>query len=496
MFRINHFKTFREEKQVPNTVSASSRTKPITVSQPHVITKKNVNSDVNGLSSTGIDNTKTRRPQPRSNTKNDRVLSASKSSQNKNKEAEVEEHHRNLLLFKNNKHISSACNNSKIDSHDNQKPKASKPNNVGTRESLALPKPRKPRFLLRWSPTGKMFNQDGKLVASSKSESQVDCSNGDNACTSNAMEPKIKWFPNSTSLLGRFKNYNLAAIHHYGDLQWGNIVFLNVCIMVAGIRLSHLNFDTINDLARNDLVAGLPKFKYNKEHLCPSCEQGKSKRTSHPPKPVPNSRQRLHLLHMDLCGPMRIASINGKRYILVIVDDYSRYTWVHFLRSKDEAPAVIITFLKKITVLLQSTVVIIRTDNGTEFKNQTMNVSFDELSAMAFEQCSSKPELQSMTSGQISSELDTTYAPSTITNQQPTEGELDLLFEAMYDDYFGGQLLATVETVPPIQEPQVRQTSTASTTIADDVPIPTNSSSRETNIPITSQDVDELNPNA
>nr|GFC44427.1 retrovirus-related Pol polyprotein from transposon TNT 1-94 [Tanacetum cinerariifolium] len=97
----------------------------------------------------------------------------------------------------------------------------------------------------------------------------------------------------------------------------------------------------------------LPKFKYHKEHLCLSCKQGKSKRASHPPKPVPNSRQRLHLLHMDLCGPMRIASLNGKRYILVIVDDYSRYTWVHFLRSKDEAPAVIITFLKRITVILQ-----------------------------------------------------------------------------------------------------------------------------------------------
>nr|GFB79379.1 retrotransposon protein, putative, Ty1-copia subclass [Tanacetum cinerariifolium] len=239
---------------------------------------------------------------------------------------------------------------------------------------------------------------------------------------------------------------------------------------------------------------------------------------------------------MDLCGPMRIASINGKRYILVIVDDYSRYTWVHFLRSKDEAPAVIIMFLKRITVLLQSPVIIIRTDNGTEFKNQndredigklgakgdigffigysvdscayriynrktkkimeTMNVSFDELSVMDFEQRSSKPGLQSMTSGQISSELDLTYAPSTITKQQPTEGELDLLFEALYVDYFGGQPSPTVKNVPPAHEPQVRQTSTASTTIADNVPIPTNSSSHATNIPITSQDVDELNPNA
>nr|GFD13233.1 hypothetical protein [Tanacetum cinerariifolium] len=78
----------------------------------------------------------------------------------------------------------------------------------------------------------------------------------------------------------------------------------------------------------------------------------------------------------------------------------------------------------------------------------------------------------------------------------PTEGELDVLFEAMYDDYFGGQPSAAVENVTRAQEPQVRQTSTASTTIVDNVPIPTNSSSHAINIPITSQDVEELNPNA
>nr|GFB28157.1 hypothetical protein [Tanacetum cinerariifolium] len=104
--------------------------------------------------------------------------------------------------------------------------------------------------------------------------------------------------------------------------------------------------------------------------------------------------------------------------------------------------------------------------------------------------------LQSMTSGQISSGLDLTYAPSTITTQQPTEGELDLLFEAMYDDYIAGQPSATARTIPPAQEPQVRQTSMASTSIANTAPTPTNSSSHATNIPITSQDVDELNPNA
>nr|GFB86107.1 hypothetical protein [Tanacetum cinerariifolium] len=127
---------------------------------------------------------------------------------------------------------------------------------------------------------------------------------------------------------------------------------------------------------------------------------------------------------------------------------------------------------------------------------ETMNVSFDELLAMAFEQRSSKPGLNSMTSGHISSGLDLTYASSTITTQQPSEGELDLLFEAMYDDYIGGQPSATTRTVPPVQEPQVHQSSTASTKLADTAPIPTNSSSLATNIPITSQDVDELNPNA
>nr|GFB20178.1 retrovirus-related Pol polyprotein from transposon TNT 1-94 [Tanacetum cinerariifolium] len=148
--------------------------------------------------------------------------------------------------------------------------------------------------------------------------------------------------------------------------------------LLKGDRSTNLYTINLHEMASASPIC-LLKFKYHKEHLCPSCEQGKSKRASHPPKPVLNSRQRLHLLHMDLCGPMRIASINEKRYILVIVDDYSRYTWVHFLRSKDEAPTVIITFLKKITVLLQSPIIIIRTDNGTEFKNQVLKVYFDSV---------------------------------------------------------------------------------------------------------------------
>ncbi|GKA73638.1 retrovirus-related pol polyprotein from transposon TNT 1-94 [Tanacetum coccineum] len=91
-------------------------------------------------------------------------------------------------------------------------------------------------------------------------------------------------------------------------------------------RLSHLNFDYINLLSKKDIVIGLPKLKYVKDQLCSSCEVSKAKRSSFKTKVVPSSKGRLNLLHMDLCGPMRVESINGMKYILVIVDDYSKYT--------------------------------------------------------------------------------------------------------------------------------------------------------------------------
>ncbi|GJR13934.1 putative reverse transcriptase domain-containing protein [Tanacetum coccineum] len=106
-------------------------------------------------------------------------------------------------------------------------------------------------------------------------------------------------------------------------------------------RLSHLNFDYITLLSKKDIVTGLPK---------------------------------LNLLHMDLCGPMRVASINGKKYILVIVDDYSRYTWTLFLRSKDETPEVLKDFLTMIQRNLQAQVISVRTDRGTEFLNKTLHM--------------------------------------------------------------------------------------------------------------------------
>ncbi|GKB59845.1 retrovirus-related pol polyprotein from transposon TNT 1-94 [Tanacetum coccineum] len=120
-------------------------------------------------------------------------------------------------------------------------------------------------------------------------------------------------------------------------------------------RLSHSNFDYINSLAKQGLIRGLPKLKYQKDHLCSAYALGKSKKHSHKPKAEDSIQEKLYLLHMNFCGPIRIQSINGRKYILVIVDAYSQFTWVKFLRSKDEVPKFVIKFLKMIQVHLNAT---------------------------------------------------------------------------------------------------------------------------------------------
>ncbi|GJZ01214.1 retrovirus-related pol polyprotein from transposon TNT 1-94 [Tanacetum coccineum] len=160
-----------------------------------------------------------------------------------------------------------------------------------------------------------------------------------------------------------------------------------ICLMAKALptqawlwhrRLSHLNFDYINLLSKKDVVIGLPKLKYVKNQLCSSSEVSKAKRSSFKTKTVPSSKGRLNMLHMDLCGPMRVTSINGKKYILVIVDDYSRYTWTLFLRSKDETPEVLKDFLTMIQRNLQALVISVLTNRGTEFLNKTLNAFFKE----------------------------------------------------------------------------------------------------------------------
>nr|GEV07539.1 hypothetical protein [Tanacetum cinerariifolium] len=196
-------------------------------------------------------------------------------------------------------------------------------------------------------------------------------------------------FRKSTCYIRDLKGNDLLTRSHGTDLYYITLQDTSspnpICLMAKATssqawlwhrRLSHMNFDTINLLSKNDIVIGLPKLKFVEDHLCSSCELGKAKRKSFQKKTTPSFKRRLHLLHIDLCGPIRVESINGRKYVLVIVDDYYRYTWTHFLRSKDETPEVLIDFLRIVQRGLHAQVRIVRTDKGTEFLNKTLHTYF------------------------------------------------------------------------------------------------------------------------
>nr|GEU47415.1 ribonuclease H-like domain-containing protein [Tanacetum cinerariifolium] len=174
------------------------------------------------------------------------------------------------------------------------------------------------------------------------------------------------------------------------------------------------------------MVSGLPRLKFQKDHLCSACALGKSKKHSHKPKAEDSIKKELYLLHMDLYGPMRIQSINGRKYILVIVDDFTRFTWVKFLRSKDEVPEFVIKFLKMIQVYLNATVHNIITDSGL----------------------GPNPPAP------------TPYVP-------PTKKDWYMLFQPMFDEYFNPPPSAA-SLVPAVVAPKpVDSTGTPSLTIID-----------------------------
>nr|GFA02603.1 integrase, catalytic region, zinc finger, CCHC-type, peptidase aspartic, catalytic [Tanacetum cinerariifolium] len=412
MFRINPFKTSREEKHVPNIIRASAKTKPITVSQPLVFTKKDVNSNSNGLFSTGVDNTKTRRPQPWSNTKNDRVPSASKSSRSKNKEVEVIQ----ICLW---------CVDSGCSKHM-------------TRNLKLLI-----NFVWKFMGTVRFGNDHVAVIMGFDDiqwgnilitrvyfveglghnlfsigqfcDSDLEVAFRRNACFIRNLE--------GVDLLKEDRSTNLYTINLH-EMASASPICLMACASSTKSwlwhqRLSHLNFDTINDLAKNDLVSGLLKFKYNKEHLCPSCEQGK--------------KVKEHLIHPNLFQIQAIATacftqnrsiiyhrfnktayklINGKKSYISFLHVFGAHCYpkndredigklcakgdIGFFNGYSADSYAYRIFNRRIKTIMK-----------------TMNVSFNELSAMAFEQRSLKPRLQSMTSRQIKICLSTFANPST-----------------------------------------------------------------------------------
>ncbi|GKE60087.1 retrovirus-related pol polyprotein from transposon TNT 1-94, partial [Tanacetum coccineum] len=134
-------------------------------------------------------------------------------------------------------------------------------------------------------------------------------------------------------------------------------------------RLGHTNIRIIQSLTSKELVRNLPKIKFD-QHFCDACKMGKQAHTSHKAKNLVSTTRCLELLHMDLFGPSAVRSYGGNRYTLVIVDDYSRYTWTRFLKDKTEAFDQFEIFSKKIQNQLGCTIVSIRTDHGREFDNE------------------------------------------------------------------------------------------------------------------------------
>nr|GFB85844.1 ribonuclease H-like domain-containing protein [Tanacetum cinerariifolium] len=240
----------------------------------------------------------------------------------------------------------------------------------------------------------------------------------------------------------KFENDHVAKIMGYGDYRIGNVTVSRV-YFVEG--LGHNLF--------SGLVRGLSKLKFEKDHLCSACAMGKSKKKSHKPKAEDTNQEKLYLLHMDLCGPMRVESVNGKKYILVIVDDYSRFTWVKFLRSKDEAPYFIIKFLKMIQVGIshETSVAHSPQQNGVvERRNRTLIEAARTISGLVQKPSSSTP-----------------YVP-------PSRNDWALLFQLMFDELLNPPLsvdpqapevIALIdEVIPPVP---VESTSLPSSTTVD-----------------------------
>ncbi|GJY66925.1 putative ribonuclease H-like domain-containing protein [Tanacetum coccineum] len=138
-------------------------------------------------------------------------------------------------------------------------------------------------------------------------------------------------------------------------------------------RLGHVNFKTINKLVKENLVRGLPTKRFENDQTCIACLKGKQHKASCKSKIQNSITQPLFMLHMDLFGLTFVSSLMNKKYCLVVTDDYSKFTWVFFLASKDETSSILKNFITEIENLVDKKVTIIRCDNGTEFKNRVMS---------------------------------------------------------------------------------------------------------------------------
>nr|GEY54927.1 retrovirus-related Pol polyprotein from transposon TNT 1-94 [Tanacetum cinerariifolium] len=222
-------------------------------------------------------------------------------------------------------------------------------------------------------------------------------------------------------------------------------------------RLSHLNFRAINHLARQGLVRGLLKLKFEKDHFCLACAMGKSTKKTHKPKSEDTNQEKLYMLYMDLYGLMHAESVNGKKYILVIVDDYSRFTWV------------------RLNVKVRR----IRIDNRTKFVNQTLRDYYEEVGISHETSVARSPQQNGVVERRNRTLIEATRT-MLIYAQAPLFlwDEADLLFQPMFDELLNpppSVVNQALEVIAPIAEviPLVYANSTdssSSTTVDQDAP--------------------------
>nr|GEV32144.1 hypothetical protein [Tanacetum cinerariifolium] len=362
---VNNNKKIRFTEHIPSSGNTSIKTTSSTnvVSNTHVLSSIGVNLLTSASGS-----------QPQGNTKKDRI----QHTQSKAKKNKLEDHPKTVRPSLNNK--KGVVNTKAISSVPNSKLNVNSDLKCATCNGCLFSNNHDSCVLEFIS----SVNARIKSKSAKKPVVQIVLWYLDFGCSKHMTEDRSQLINFIQKFLGmiKFKNDHVAKIMGYGDYKIGNVTILRVyfveglghdlfpdmmasspiCLLSKASktkswlwhhRLSHLNFGAINHLARQGLVRGLPKLKFEKDQLCSACAMGKSKKKSHKLKSEDTNQEKLYLPHMDLCGPMRVKSVNGKKYILFIVDDYSRFTWVP--------------------------VRCIQTDNGTEFVNQTLREYYKQV---------------------------------------------------------------------------------------------------------------------
>ncbi|GKA67519.1 retrovirus-related pol polyprotein from transposon TNT 1-94, partial [Tanacetum coccineum] len=525
IFRTNHSKTSRVDNVVPNKpVKSSVRTKSITASQPNVIHRQQANSNSSGFSPTRVNNAaKTISPQParvHSKSKSSWVPSASKSSCNKNKDPDIRYDKSEVIcamckqcLFTANHDVcmlnyvkdmnsrgkKQKANVSNTENQKKQKPKVIKPKKVGSKERLASPKPSKPRFCLRWSPTGRFFDIKGKIIASSESESQSDCSNVISFSAAILVFGDLQW---GNLLITRVYfveglGHNLFSVGQFCDSDLEVAFRRNSCFvrslegvdLLKGNRSTNLYTINLHEMASASPICLMGSSNFYKSWIGQSTfipPKDKAKGTSH--NPTPNQ---FHILSIEFknqilkeyfdsvgishqASSVRTPQQNGvvERRNRTLVEAartmliFSRaplFLWAEAIATACYTPKSHPSFNRRFNKHHKTA--------SVKARNRISPFFYNVLGAltMAFDQSSSKLRAQSMTSGQIT----------------------------MYDDYIDvSNVILLTRTAPDAQAPQVHADSNGNTNTAEHTTDTNKFIHQATNCPIfLSQDVRRLETN-